>query len=296
MAEPSPVDKYATAQPPAYLVHETASSADERTAGLPSSGGGAMDALDFLAKAEAADELGRLAHYRVLQELGRGGMGCVLLAEDTKLQRKVALKVMLPQFAQDANAKERFLREARAAAKIKHDHVITIHQVDEANGVPFIALEFLEGVPLDKYLKEKGALPLALAVRIARETAEGLAAAHKQGLIHRDIKPGNVWLEAPKGRVKILDFGLARAEADDTHLTQSGAIVGTPAFMAPEQARGERVNGRCDLFSLGVVLYRMTTGKQPFAGPTAMAVLTAIAVDTPASARSVNEKIPESLE
>ena len=223
-------------------------------------------------------------------------MGCVLLAEDTKLLRQVALKVMLPQFARDATAKERFLREARTAARIKHDNVITIFQVDEANGVPFIALEFLQGAPLDKYLKDKGALPLPIAVRIAKEIAEGLAAAHARGLIHRDIKPGNIWLEAPKGRVKLLDFGLARADQDDTHLTQSGAIVGTPAFMAPEQARGEKVDGRCDLFSLGVVLYRMTTGKQPFAGPTTIAVLTAIAVDTPAPPRSVNPKIPEALE
>ncbi len=296
MAEPSPIDRSAPTQPPANPVQETASSADDRTAGFPSSGGGDLDALDFLAKAEAADELGRLAHYRVLKELGRGGMGCVLLAEDTKLQRNVALKVMLPRFARDVKAKERFLREARAAAKIRHDNVITIHQVDEANGVPFIALEFLEGAPLDKFLKNKGTLALPLAVRIAREMAEGLAAAHKQGLIHRDIKPGNVWLEAPKGRVKILDFGLARAESDDTHLTQSGAIVGTPAFMAPEQGRGEKVDGRCDLFSLGVVLYRMTTGHQPFEGPTTVAMLMAIAMNTPKPARSVNAKIPESLE
>jgi serine/threonine protein kinase len=239
--------------PPKLPLEATASSAVEHTAGLGAPAP-AEDELSFLETPQAQDELGRLAHYRVLKELGRGGMGCVLLAEDTKLQRHVALKVMLPRFARDARAKERFLREARAAARIKHDHVITIFQVDEANGVPFIALEFLEGAPLDKYLKNKGALPLALALRIAREMAEGLAAAHQQGLIHRDIKPGNVWLEAPKGRVKILDFGLARAAADDTHLTQSGAIVGTPAFMAPEQARGEKVDGRCDLFSLGVVL------------------------------------------
>ena len=223
-------------------------------------------------------------------------MGCVLLAEDVKLQRQVALKVMLPRHAKNAKAKERFLREARAAAKIHHDHVITIHQVDEDRGVPFIALEYLQGTPLDKYLQGKGPLPISAAVRIAREMAEGLGAAHKQGLVHRDIKPANVWLEAPKGRVKILDFGLARVETDDTHLTQSGVVVGTPAFMAPEQARGEKVDGRCDLFSLGVVLYRMTTGKQPFAGPTTVAMLTAIAVDTPPPPRGLNASIPEGLE
>lgn len=273
-----------------------ASSDENPTAAFTPSDASADGGLDFLGKPESEGELGRLAHYRVIKELGRGGMGCVLLAEDTRLERKVALKVMLPRFAQDVTAKERFLREARAAAKIHHEHVITIFQVDEDRGAPFIALEFLEGAPLDRYLKNKGALPLPTALRIAREMAEGLAAAHKQGLIHRDIKPGNVWLEASRGKVKILDFGLARRDSEDTHLTQSGAILGTPAFMAPEQARAEKVDARSDLFSLGVVLYRMVTGKQPFSGSTTMAVLTSIAVDTPPPARQANPLTPESLE
>jgi WD40 repeat protein len=275
--------------------HDTASSVDDHTAdaGLTS---GPPEPLDYLGKPEASDEIGRLAHYRVLRELGRGGMGCVLLAEDTKLQRAVALKVMLPHFTRDAHAKERFLREARAAAKVRHENIVTIFQVDEWNGVAFIALELLEGMPLDKYLKDEGVLPLHTAIRIACEVAKGLSAAHQRGLIHRDIKPGNLWLEALTGRVKILDFGLARLEKDDTHLTQSGAIVGTPAFMAPEQARGEKIDGRADLFSLGVILYRMTTGRQPFAGPTTMAVLTAIVVDTPPPPRSLNAHMPEAME
>ena len=129
-----------------------------------------------------------------------------------------------------------------------------IHQVGEDRGVPFVAMQFLEGEPLDERLKREGRLSVAEVVRIGRETAEGLAAAHDKGLIHRDIKPANIWLEGKKGRVKILDFGLARAAADDSHLTQTGAILGTPAYMAPEQAGGEKVDPRCDLFSLGCVL------------------------------------------
>ncbi|MFO0880271.1 MAG: bifunctional serine/threonine-protein kinase/formylglycine-generating enzyme family protein [Gemmataceae bacterium] len=281
--------------PPREPLHQTAPTVDERPAGmtgvpLP------KDDLSFLQPPQAKGELGWLVDYRVLKELGRGGMGCVLLAEDTRLHRKVALKVMLPQHASNPTARNRFLREARAAARIKHDHIVTLFQVDEVHGVPFIALEYLEGAPLDKYLKDRGTVPLGVAVRIAREMAAGLQAAHTKGLIHRDIKPGNIWLEAPKGRVKLLDFGLARAEQEDTQLTQQGAIIGTPAFMAPEQARGEKVDARSDLWSLGVVLYRMCTGKPPFAGPTTMAVLTAIAVDTPLPARSINPTIPEALE
>ncbi len=291
---PKPIDPKKTV-PPKPPAHDTAASAAEHTRGFAPAREPDKD-YSFLEKPRAKGELGRLAHYRVLKELGRGGMGCVLLAEDTKLRRQVALKVMLPRFAQDAGAKQRFLHEARAAAKIKHDNVVTIFQVDEVGAAPFIALEYLRGTPLDKYLKDNGALPVSAAIRIARDMAEGLSAAHQQGLIHRDVKPANVWLEAPKGRVKLLDFGLARADHDDTHLTQSGAILGTPAFMAPEQARGEKVDGRSDLFSLGVVLYRMITGKQPFNGPSTAAVLTAIAIDTPAPVRSLNPQVPESLE
>jgi hypothetical protein len=205
----------------------------------------------------------------------------------------VALKVMLPRFAQDEKAKTRFLREARSAGKLQHDNVVSIHQVGEANGVPFIAMEFLKGAPLDKYLKEKGDLPLPTVLRIGREIALGLQAAHKLGMIHRDIKPANVWLEAPKGRVKILDFGLARREEDgEAHLTQSGAIVGTPAYMAPEQASGEKLDGRADLFSLGVLLYRLTTGQAAFTGPTTTAMLLQVMTHEPSLASEVKATVP----
>src|SRR5262249_49188334 len=141
-----------------------------------------------------------------------------------------------------------------------------IYQVDEERGVPFLAMEFLKGEPLDERLNREKKLPLVEVLRIGREVSEGLAAAHEHGLIHRDIKPANIWLEAPRGRVKILDFGLARAPTQEAGLTQQGAIMGTPAYMAPEQARGEAVDARTDLFSLGVVLYRLCSGQQPFSG------------------------------
>ncbi len=147
---------------------------------------------------------------------------------------------MLPRVAVNESARQRFLGEARAAAKIKSDHVVTIYQVGEDRGVPFLAMEFLQGEPMDRRLRRGRRPSVAQLVRLGREMALGLAAAHERGLIHRDIKPGNVWLEMPTGRVKLLDFGLARAAGADTHLTQSGAIVGTPAYMAPEQRAARR--------------------------------------------------------
>ena len=276
----------------------TQSSLDSNT-NPPRSGDVEADEIDlqaFLAPPQGDGELGRLERYRILKELGRGGMGMVLLAEDSQLRRLVAIKIMLPRNAKDSQARERFLREARSAARIHHDNVVTIHQVDESNGIPFIAMEFLKGTPLNQYLQKKGELSIAQAVSIGHEIAEGLQAAHAEGLIHRDIKPANIWLEAPKGRVKILDFGLAREERDETHLTHSGAVVGTPSHMSPEQARGKPLDLRSDLFSLGVVLYRLCTGQQPFTGPNTMAVLTSLAVDTPTPPRQLNPNVPVDLE
>jgi serine/threonine protein kinase len=275
-----------------------------------------IDLSKLLAPPQGEGELGRLAQYRVLKILGKGGMGMVLLAEDSHLQRMTALKIMLPQYASNPQFRERFLREARAAAKIKHDNVVTIHQVGigDEHGIPFIAMEYLKGRPLDQHLKESGEMSIGQVLKIGREMAEGLQAAHAEGLIHRDIKPGNIWLEfsgepptsagtAPasssrlnKFRVKILDFGLAREEQDDVHLTKSGAVVGTPAYMSPEQAEGEAVDHRTDLFSLGVVLYRLCTGKLPFAGSTTIAVLRALAFNAPTPVRQLNSHVPATLE
>src|SRR5262249_50436617 len=182
---------------------------------------GARGAPTF-APPERPGEVGRLGRYRVLKKLGQGGMGAVYLGYDSALDRKIALKVMLPQFAAETDPHERFLREARAAAKVKNEHVVTIYDVGEERGTPFIAMEYLLGSPLDQFLRTKGELPLLQVLRVVRETALGLAAAHELGLVHRDIKPGNLWLEAPRGRVKSLDFGLARPPNDQVDLTRSG--------------------------------------------------------------------------
>src|SRR5205085_4060282 len=160
-------------------------------------------------------------------------------------------------------------------------HIVAIHQVGEDRGVPFLAMPFLKGESLDQRLKREGKLPLGEVLRIGRETALGLAAAHAHGVVHRDIKPGNLWLEAGSQRVKILDFGLARQEGSDIQLTQAGAVLGTPAFMAPEQAQGKAVDARSDLFSLGCVLYRMATGVLPFTGPDTMSLLLALTTQEP---------------
>jgi predicted Ser/Thr protein kinase len=253
------------------------------------------EVYDFLAPAEEPGYLGRLGSYRVRRVLGTGGMGVVFLAEDPQLQRPVALKAMLPSLGASASAKQRFLREARAAAAVKHDHIVTIHQVGEDRGVPFLAMEFLDGESLEERLQRENKLSLAEVLRIGSEIAEGLEAAHEGGLIHRDVKPANVWLEGKKGRVKILDFGLARVTDQQAHLTQSGAIVGTPAYMAPEQGQGLPVDGRSDLFSLGCVLYRMCTGVLPFRGVNAISTLMAVVNENPRSPREVSAEVPEAL-
>ena len=255
--------------------------------------------FEFLAPARAADEIGWLGGYRILEVLGRGGMGIVFLAEDPKLGRHVALKVMLPRIAADPTAKDRFLREARAAARLKSDHIVTIYQVDETNGVPHLAMELLEGQPLDDVLRFEQPLSVAQILHIGRDIATGLAAAHEKGQIHRDIKPANLWLEgklSTRFRVKILDFGLARAALDDSHITHSGAIVGTPAFMAPEQARGDKVvDARADLFSLGCVLYRLCTGEVPFKAESTLGTLMAVAMQDPVAPEMLNQSVPSEL-
>ena len=237
----------------------------------------------------------KLQHYKVLHKLGQGGMGWVLLAEDTQLSRRVALKVMRSRHAADQESRERFKSEAKAAAALNHDNIVTIYQVGEDRGIPFFAMELLEGGTLQQRLEYPKPLSIGASVRIARQIAEGLEAAHARGVIHRDIKPANIWLESPKGRVKILDFGLARQTDAKSGLTQAGEIVGTPHYMAPEQARGRAIDARTDLFSLGCILYRMTTGKLPFAGETLLATLTAIAVDTPTPVTELNASIPPAL-
>ncbi len=198
---------------------------------------------EFLDPPRSPDELGWLARYRVLGLMGQGGMGLVYEAEDVNLLRKVALKVIRPELADSPQVTQRFLLEARAMAALKHDHIVTIYQVGQHHGVPFLAMEYLQGMSLDRWL-DRGHVPTADQVlRLGREVAVGLDAAHRRGVVHRDIKPANLWLEVPTGRVKILDFGLARAEGHDVQITSPGATVGSPAYMAPELAHG--AGGTC---------------------------------------------------
>jgi hypothetical protein len=250
--------------------------------------------LDFLDRCDTPDRLGRLAHYEILDVVGRGGMGTVLRGVDVKLNRVVALKVMAPQLAANAMARQRFQREAQAAAAVSHQHVVAIHAVDEFKGLPYLVMEYVPGSSLQQKIDAGGALQLAQILRIGMQIASGLAAAHAQGLVHRDIKPANVLLENGIERVKISDFGLARS-VDDVQMTQAGMVYGTPLYMSPEQAQGERVDQRSDLFSLGSVLYAMSTGRSPFRGETTMAVLKRVCDDTPRPIREVNPDIPESL-
>jgi hypothetical protein len=263
------------------------------TPGAPS-GGLDEDDWSFLAPPEQPGEMGRLGPFRVLAVMGKGGMGVVFRAEDTQLHRPVALKAMLPGLASNASARERFLREARAAAAVRHDHVVSIFQVGQERGTPFLAMELLEGESLESRLRRQPRLPIAEVLRIGGEMAEGLAAAHEAGLIHRDVKPDNVWLESPRGRVKLLDFGLAKAAAEPG-LTRSGCIIGTPGYVSPEQARGEAVDHRTDLFSLGCVLYRMTTGLAPYQGADAVSTLVAVVLQEPAPPHRLNAEVPPAL-
>jgi serine/threonine protein kinase len=242
-----------------------------------------------------AGGLGQLGPFQVVELLGEGGMGFVFRAEDEALRRAVALKVMRPEVAAKPTAKERFLREGRTAAAVKSDHVVTIHQVGEANGVPFLAMELLDGVSLEDWLlTHPGPAPAEMTSVVARDVLKGLAEAHGKGLVHRDIKPANLWVEKGTGRIKVLDFGLTRPAAGDVGLTGAGQILGSPAYMAPEQAAGEKLDARADLFSLGVVLYRMAFGANPFQRETVYATMAALSTVVPPSAVRANA-LPEDL-
>ncbi len=244
--------------------------------------------LGFLEPPTRPDAMGRIGHYEVLQVLGQGGFGIVFRAFDDVLHRVVAVKVLSPQMAATSPARKRFLREARSSAQVRHENVVQVHEVGE-QPLPYIAMEFIPGETLQQRLDRVGPVEPAEVVRVGRQIAEGLAAAHACDLIHRDIKPGNVLLEGGAQRVKLTDFGLARA-ADDASISQSGLIAGTPMYMAPEQAKGEKLDQRADLFSLGSVLYQMAAGRPPFRANGTVAVLKRVAEDTP---RPIREVIPE---
>jgi hypothetical protein len=264
---------------------------DPPSAGPPDCGEVAMD---FLEACDEPGRLGKIGPYEVIEVIGAGGMGVVLRAHDPRLNRTVAVKVLAPEFAVNPTARKRFLREAQAAAAVAHPHVINIHAVDQTEKTPYLVMECVEGVSLEQKIDRSGHLELKEILRIGAQIAAGLAAAHGHGLVHRDIKPSNILLEDGVERVKITDFGLARA-MDDVEVTRSGEVVGSPPFMSPEQAQGKPVDARSDLFSLGAVLYTMCTGRSPFRAESTVAVLRRVCDDLPRPIREINPDIPEEL-
>ncbi len=249
----------------------------------------------ILAPPQSPEEIGRLGAYAIFHVLGSGATGIVCLAQEVPSDRPVALKILRPHWANDPASRRRFLEEARAASSIDSEFTVAIHAVGEANGTAFIAQEYLGGQTLAARLEERS-LSIPEAIRIAREIALGLAAAHERGLIHRDIKPENIWLKTPGDRVVILDFGIARPLESEVFLTRPGAVFGTPAYMSPEQANGRIVEARTDLFSLGVLLYRMLAGRLPFGGTTILTQLNALANESPKPVSRFNPAVPRGLE
>ena len=245
----------------------------------------------------------RIAHYEILAQIGSGGMGEVYLAQDTRLGRKVALKLLPPSLTADAQLRARFFREAQLASALDHPNVCTIHEVGQSSSYLFIAMQYVEGVTLKQLI---GSRPLKLdaLLSISLQTADALAAAHDQGIIHRDIKSNNIII-TPRGQVKVLDFGLAKltdgsapgrqASKAESELTRTGAVMGTPSYMSPEQARGERVDHRSDIFSLGVVIYEMASGEVPFKRKSQAETMNAVINESHTPVAEFNEEIPAEL-
>jgi serine/threonine protein kinase len=243
-------------------------------------------------------------HYRIECKVGEGGYGVVYKARDTRLDRLVALKLLRVRPAADPDRKRRFVQEAKAASALNHPNIITVHDIGSDGGVDFIVMEFISGKTLGQLIGRKG-LPVETALKYSVQIADALAAAHAADIVHRDLKPGNVMVTA-SGLVKVLDFGLAKLSEPDSSgtasgrttgpVTEAGMIVGTAAYMSPEQARGDELDARTDLFSLGIVLYELATGKMPFEGKTSATLIRAILHDTPLPPSHINAAIPPKLE
>ncbi|MGV8039498.1 MAG: serine/threonine-protein kinase [Thermoanaerobaculaceae bacterium] len=244
-----------------------------------------------------------LGHYTVEARLGRGGMGEIYLARDTRLDRRVALKVLPETMAADPDRRARFEREARAVAALSHPNIVTIHSVEEAEGLHFLTMELVDGHTLGEVIPDRG-FDLEGFLRVAIPLVDAVAAAHAQGIVHRDLKPDNVMVST-SGLVKVLDFGLAKQAAPEgvaplavmqtVTRTGEGIIVGTVSYMSPEQAEGKPVDARSDVFALGIVLYEMASGHRPFPGDSAVSVLSSILKDTPPSLGDLRPELPRSL-
>ncbi len=233
----------------------------------------------ILAPAQADDELGRIGQYRVIEFIASGGMGLVFKAEDPNLNRLVCIKVLHPIMANHAEATERFERESKAAARLRHDRIVTVLDVGHHRGLPFLVMQLLDGQSLRMRLDAENPLPAAVAKKYAMQIAEGLRYAHGLGYLHRDIKPENIWI-TNSDDIKLLDFGLARVVNETTSLTNTGTIIGTPSYMSPEQVQGRELDMRSDLFSLGILIYEMLTGNSPFAKPNLFSTMMSIANDS----------------
>ncbi|MCA8951437.1 MAG: protein kinase, partial [Planctomycetes bacterium] len=260
--------------------------------------GGVEDALQevrrHLAPSDDPASLGRLGHYEVRALVGAGSTGIVLKAFEPRLDRYVAIKLMAPRFGGSGAARRRFEREARAVAAVAHDHVVPIHSVDEYRGLPYIVMRYVPGGSLQQRLDRDGPLDSCAAARVGLQVARALAAAHAVGIVHRDVKPANVLLEDRVERAMVSDFGLARV-ADEVSMTRSGTITGTPQFMSPEQARGDAVDHRSDLFSLGSTLWAACAGHPPFRAQTLFGVIHRVSGAEPRALREVNPAIDEWL-
>ncbi len=247
--------------------------------------------LSLLGPTDDPEKIGRIAEYEVIGIIGRGGMGVVFKAFDPRLNRFVAIKMLLPHLAASGAARKRFAREGQAAAAVVDDYVLPIYAVSEWKGVPYLVTQYSRGTTLQKRVQSEGPLEVKEILRLGMQTARGLAAAHAQGLVHRDVKPSNILLDGSVERAMLTDFGLARA-VDDASITRTGVIAGTPQYMSPEQARGGSVDARSDLFSLGCVLYFLCTGHPPFRADNSYAILRLITDEEPRSIREINPDIP----
>ncbi len=248
-------------------------------------------AVDFLGPSSAPDAIGRIGEIDILEVIGRGGMGVVLKGYQPELKRLVAVKVLAPHLAVSGPARQRFAREAQATAAIMHPNVVPILTVHSTGKLPYLVMPFLACESLQQRINRQGALDLVDVLRIGMQTAQGLAAAHAQGIVHRDVKPANILLEKSVDRVILTDFGLARA-IDDASITRTGLIAGTPQYMSPEQARGEGLDARSDLFSLGSVLYTMATGRPPFRAESTYGILRRITDSKPRPVREISSQSP----